>query len=347
MIGAFLAWWLGQLSALLPGWLRAAGSRPADALLIAPAGALDNAGSCVATLRRRGREMLLGHFMPGSEELRELPVRLGVPVALRLSKREVLEKTLSLPLAAEAELDQVLAFEMDRETPFAPDELYWNHRIETVDRQRRQLEVRLTLLPKVRIAPLMAALAKVGIAPTVAEIGDEDEAALVLPLDDGGGAHRSGRSRRLVWVPSACLLLLAVAAAAIPFVRQAAALAALDREIGAARQEAQQAEALRQQIDRLSRSADLVRSELSKAGRPLEVLVALTGILPDDSYLTEFDLRQRKVTLSGRSAHASGLIGALAAGSRFRNPTFTAPVTRLEAAQVEVFTIVAELGSTW
>jgi hypothetical protein len=36
------------------------------------------------------------------------------------------------------------------------------------------------------------------------------------------------------------------------------------------------------------------------------------------------------------------LIAALAADPKFRNPTFAAPVTRLEALHVEVFSIVAE-----
>ena len=44
-----------------------------------------------------------------------------------------------------------------------------------------------------------------------------------------------------------------------------------------------------------------------KAGRPLVVLAAATRILPDDTYLTEMELRQRKLTLSGRSAGAGRL----------------------------------------
>ena len=40
----------------------------------------------------------------------------------------MLAKTVTLPLAAERELEQVLAFEMDRETPFKAEELYWIHR---------------------------------------------------------------------------------------------------------------------------------------------------------------------------------------------------------------------------
>jgi len=72
-------------------------------------------------------------------------------------------------------------------------------------------------------------------------------------------------------------------------------------------------------------------------------LAAATSILPDDTYLTEVELRQRKVTLTGRSAGAARLIGPLAADETFRNPGFAAPVTRLEALHVELFTINTEI----
>jgi general secretion pathway protein L len=67
-------------------------------------------------------------------------------------------------------------------------------------------------------------------------------------------------------------------------------------------------------------------------------------MLPDDTYLTELVQQQRKVTISGRSAAASRLIAILAAGDQLRNPTFTAPVTRIEANHFEVFTISAEVA---
>jgi general secretion pathway protein L len=74
------------------------------------------------------------------------------------------------------------------------------------------------------------------------------------------------------------------------------------------------------------------------------VLAAATRVLPDDTYLTEMELQKRKVTLTGRSAAAARLIGPLAADGTFRNPGFTAPVTRVEALHTELFTINAEVA---
>jgi len=54
-----------------------------------------------------------------------------------------------------------------------------------------------------------------------------------------------------------------------------------------------------------SRTVDLIESERDKAGRPLATLAALTSLLPDDTFLTELQLQQQKVIVSGRSASST------------------------------------------
>jgi general secretion pathway protein L len=344
MIREFFTWWFGQLAELLPQKLRRSALTTADAMVIKPIGPLGRGIDTVAVgVRRNGRETPLGRFGLGAPNLAELPRATGRATVLRLGGQDVLGKTVALPLAAERELDQVLTFEMDRETPFKAEELYWNHRIEGADRQSGRLSVRLMLLPKADLAPLLTALSQVGIRPRRAEIADGPDAGAYLPLEgDGGRAHQP--SSRLLWPAAACCAALGLAAVVIPYVRQEIALASLDREIAVGRTAATEAESLRREIDRLSGSADFVASERDKAGRPLIVLAAATRVLPDDTYLTEMELRQRKVTLTGRSAAAARLIGPLAADGTFRNPGFAAPVTRLEALHTELFTINAEVG---
>jgi general secretion pathway protein L len=313
-------------------------------MVIKPIGPLGRGIEAVAIgLRRNGRETPLGRFGLGATDLAELPRKTGRTAVLRLSEQDVLGKTVTLPLAAERELGQVLGFEMDRETPFKAEEIYWNHQIEGVDRQNGRLSVRLVLLPKANLAPLLTALGQFGIRPRRAEIADGPDAGAYLPLEgDGGRTYRA--SHRLIWTAAVCCAILGVAAVVTPFVRQEGALASLDQQITVGRTAAAEADSLRQEIDRLAGSADFVESERDKAGRPLAVLAAATRVLPDDTYLTEMELQKRKVTLTGRSAAAARLIGPLAADGSFRNPGFAAPVTRVEALHTELFTINAEVA---
>ena len=343
MLREFFVWWFAQLADLLPQELRQSALGAGDALLITPIGPLGQGVEAVAVdLRRSGKESQLGHFALGAIGTADLTHVVGRTTVLRLDEADVLGKTVSLPLAAERELDQALAFEMDRETPFTADELYWNHRIIGADRPNSRLSVRLSLIPKANLDPLLADLAAVGIRPKRVEIAGGPDKGTYLPLNgDGTRSHRT--SHRLLWPAAAGCAALAVAAIVTPFVRQELALASLDRQIGEAKAAAAEADSLRQDIDRLSGSAGFIEAERDKAGRPLVVLAATTRVLPDDTYLTEMELRQRKLTLSGRSAGAARLIGALAADPEFRNPGFSAPVTRLEALRAELFTINAEV----
>ena len=344
MIREFFTWWFRQLAEMLPQGLRRTALTAVDAMVIKPIGPLGGGIDAVAVgLRRNGRETPLGRFGLGAADLAELPRATGRTTVLRLSEQDVLGKTVTLPLAAERELGQVLAFEMDRETPFKAEELYWNHRIEETDRQNGRLSVRLVLVPKANLAPLLTGLGEVGIRPRRAEIADGRDAGAYLPLEGDGGRADQPASR-LLWPTAVCCAALGLAAVVIPYVRQGIALASLDREIAVGRTAAAEAEGLRKEIDRLAGSADFIESERDKAGRPLVVLAAATRVLPDDTYLTEMELRQRKVTLTGRSAAAARLIGPLAADGTFRNPGFAAPVTRLEALHTELFTINAEVG---
>ncbi len=203
--------------------------------------------------------------------------------------------------------------------------------------------MRLVLAPKAALDPLLAALRQVGLVPRRAEVADGPDAGFWLPLDGNGGRVRHASSR---WIKPAavCFAALALATIVIPFVRQSLAIAALDRQVMAGRAAAAEAEGLHRQIQQLSGSANLIESERDKAGRPLAILAATTRVLPDDAYLTEMELRQRKLTLSGRSAAAARLIGAFAADPEFHNPAFAAPVTRIEALRLEIFTIIAEVA---
>jgi general secretion pathway protein L len=344
MLHDFFVWWLGQLRDLLPARLRRRSLSIADATVITPIGLPGQPVDAVAIgVRRNGKEAQTGQIVLGAAGVAPPRRDNGRPTVLRLRGSEVLGKTLSLPLAAERDLDQVLGFEMDRETPFKLEDIYWSHRVEGIDRQNGRISVRLLLIPRASLAALLGALRQHGLAPRRVEIADGPDAGALLPLDDSTG-HPVRPHNRLLKPAAAAFALLALAAVAIPFLRQSMALGAIDRHLVAARVEAAEAEELRREIDRLSGSATLILTERDKAGRPLEVLAATTRVLPDDSYLTELELRQRKLTLSGRSAAAARLIAAFAGNSVFHNPAFAAPVTRIEALRSEIFTIIAEVA---
>ncbi|GBQ29560.1 PilN domain-containing protein, partial [Gluconacetobacter azotocaptans] len=141
----------------------------------------------------------------------------------------------------------------------------------------------------------------------------------------------------------AAALLPAVAGGAA-FWRQSVEQGHLAARIVLLRPEAEQARVLRRQAEDRSAGAGLIARERRRLGDPLEVLAAVTRILPDDSFLTDLILRQGQLIISGQASAATGLIQALSTDPLFRTPAFVAPVTRVEGQNASLFSIHAGVG---
>lgn len=345
MLHAFLTWWLQRLGELVPARLRPGTGQAMHALLIDP----DPHGSGVAlSLRRDGQEGRLGHvsFDPAGH-LALGSMLSGIagrpPAVLRLPQGTVLERSVALPLAAERDPEQALRYEMDRLTPFTADEVYWDWSIERRDRVRNRLHLRLALVPKAGLAPLLADLAAAGLPPAALEFVTPQGARRPISLDHADTRKVHGRARLRLAGGAVCATL-ALVAVMLPFGLQSLALGRVGSHIDALRPRVTQAEALRRRITAQVAGTDVVAAERARDGDALEILAAITDRLSDDTFLTDLTLRQRKLSIAGQSAVASRLIGALSADPTIRNPSFSAPVTRLDGGRGDVFAIRAEIA---
>jgi general secretion pathway protein L len=260
----------------------------------------------------------------------------GLPAALRRRPRRVvlrpppgtlLEREAVLPLAARHDPGGVLRYELDRLTPFAPEEVFWTWRQEGRDAARGTLRLRVSLLPKAALQAPIEALRRAGLQPAGLEAGGRRRRTRAIPVGEAAGApsrrREAWRRRGLAAAGVACGGL-AVAAVALPFVLQSFALAAADRHIEALRPRVAEAEALRRRMADAKGGQDAFAAERARVGDALRAIAALTEILPDDTWLTELTLRQRKLTMAGRSAGAARLIGLLSADP----PSATPPSSR-------------------
>lgn len=342
----FLAWWSRQLVGLVPAGLARLASPRRDAPVVEAHGE-----EFLGHLR--GRPLGAGRFTldaSGAHALAEAirgTRRHPQPVVLRLAGPAVLRKSVRLPLATEASLPQVLAFEMDRETPFTADELYWDFTVLHRDRAAGRLDVELLLVPRPIVDRLAGLLRAQGLPPMAVEAaGTGDRPPVRLRRGWTGDAAGSPRSRNLVRGLVAANAVLALLLTATPFIRQQRALDAVQARLDAARPAFEAATALRRERDRRTEAADLLRAERVRSPGALRVLQALTNALPGDAWLTEFALRGEQLTLTGQSPSAAGIIGRLSAAPLLRDPAFTAPITRREGAgAAENFTILVSTGS--
>jgi general secretion pathway protein L len=256
----------------------------------------------------------------------------------------LLEREITLPLAAEHDLKRVVSYEMDRLTPFRADEVFWNCLAGKRDPVRNRLHVRVTVIPYLRVEAILTALMQSGLAPARIAAGETTEPNRIIPLTEDRTAHRWLGPRVHAVALGGCGAMVAVAIT-LPFILQSVASARLDARIEAVKPQVVEAEKLRKKIATGATTADAIAAARNQLGTPLQSIALLTDLLPDDTYLTALNVRQRKLTISGRSAAAARLIGAMAANPLIHNPAFTAPVIRDETNGGEMFSIRAELGS--
>ena len=300
--------------------------------------------------RRNGREAALGTFgldATGREPLRACVAQRRGGVVLRVPGDAVLEREVALPAAAERSLDQVLAFEMDRLTPFSADEVHWSWTLLRRDRALNRIVLRLAVVPKARVAAPLAALDAAGAPAGALEAAHGQDGAAGLRIGQRialrtGKPEGAWARRALAGLATVCALL-AVAAVALPFALQSVRGAAAEERIAALRPRVDEVEALRRRALSGGADRDAAAAERARVGDALGVLASLTAVLPDDTFLMDFTLRGGQVTISGQSGGAVRLIGLIAADPMFRNPAFTAPVTRAEGpARRDLFSLRAD-----
>jgi general secretion pathway protein L len=344
-MGLFVRWWLEQLADLVPRRLVALFRRPPDAILIEQ----DQAGGTIS-VRRKGRVDATKRLAPGAkigaETLLRGLGRLPPLTLLRPAVASILRKRVRLPAAASGNLRQLLAYEIERETPFSAGELYWDYRLRRDAVQEAQIEIDLILVPRDRVAPLVAVAAEAGLDPLALEVPGEvvgdDSDLLRIQLGDDPVHRPRDRSLLVLAGVTAGLVVLAIAA---PLVRQSLAIAKAEAAFDAAKAEAGTAAKLRQEFDQLANTADFIAAERARAGSPLQAVAAATRLFPDDTYLTAFNLDGNRLAMTGFSQDAASLIARLAGAAELRDPAFTGPVTRAAGSNLEAFAIGVTLAS--
>jgi general secretion pathway protein L len=345
MLAEAFGWWTARMSELVPEWLAGGQGGPANALVIAPA--TDPSLPATVFLRRKHQETPGGTFIPDRIDRNALQRILGGAakrplVLLRVPPGAVLEKRIEVPQAAASELGRVIGYDLPRITPFSSDEVFWTWAVEGHDRTRGRLQVLLSLVPKEPWQRLLAALNANGLAPVSIEAPTRDGGKRLIPLHPDTEA--TGWRRHATTVLAGACGVLALVAVCLPFLQQTLALNAVADRIAALQPDVSQVQALRQRIAAETAGRDAIADERARVGDPLGILAAITDLLPDDTFLNDVTLRQRRLTISGQSTAAPKLIAVLAADPMFRNPGFAAPVTRNEVAKTDVFSIRADVG---
>ncbi len=347
----FWQWWQEQLKHFLPlevrNWLF--GQR--THLLIA----LPNEGELKAWQweAHAQNEQAATPLAAKGQELKErlfaiMRERQEVSLTLLLLPGQYLHKTLTLPSAAEENLRQVIAFELDRQTPFSPDQVYFASRVLERLPQSRQLKAEFVLTPREFLDTQLAGLHQAKLKP------QRVEAALLrgqhpVPLEmdllpQRWRLQESSWHLKLSWALSGLLTLLLVLTLALPLLTQYQILTTLNAQLEQVRKKAQATSALQQQVTALEQAARFGVTRKQSTPPMLAVMEDLAQRLPQDTWLTGLSYREGELRIEGVSPGASKLIEILEGSPFLHNTHFVSPVTQDRNTGLERFQVSMNVG---
>ncbi|RFC35411.1 MAG: general secretion pathway protein L [Candidatus Nitrotoga sp. LAW] len=349
-LGRFWRWWSGELIALVPQWLRQSSANAANELLIEVTpqavilqrwlqGSLTEQGRVD---RQSGDNDTQGiAFQVLFSKLHKRDER----VALWLADTQCLSKQIELPLAAAKNLRQVLGFEMDRHTPFKAEQVYFDFRVLRVDNQKNRLVVKLVVVPRPAMDSSLDLLERWGTpanAAYVASIAVPDGDAINLMPAERNATQPS----KLCGVNSGLLLLtllLAMAAITIPIWQKRQAVIALLPIVDRAKQQARETDVLRREQERLAAEFNFMLDK-KQAVPPLIILLdELSRLLPDDTWVQQFNLKGKELQIQGETGSSSKLIALIESARILHDANFRSPLTKGNMPNSERYHLAAEI----
>ena len=261
---------------------------------------------------------------------------------VRFPAHQALVRFLNLPLAAEKNLRQVTGFEMDRLTPFAVGQVYYDVVILERQPEQRRLHAELTALPRTVVEPTLTALRQWGLLPDVLEVDGGRSGLNLMPPEQ--------RPRRSFWrqrgplTVMALSLALVLGAILVPIWQQRTLVLQSLEKVERAQLAANQALALREQLDKALADSRMLAQKKQSAPAKIDLLRELTLLLPDDTFLERLQLKGDTGQLIGQSGKALALVGILESSKFFSSVGFTSPVTSDPRTNKDRFVLSVHVG---
>lgn len=343
-LAGFLGWWLGELLGLVPRrWARAIGLGR-DRLRVIVGGT-----KAAVVLEGAGRERELGVVALGRASGDE--VTLTVDDVLRdvepgqcealvlLQADRALRRELTIARVAEGDLRRAVEREIERYTPFKAEQVYLFFAVDRQKSDDRQLALAIAVAPRRFVDPVVDRLVAAGVPRGDVRVG-------ILGIDvalgtDGRPAAGSTGDRlalpRPLGIALAAVAILALTAMIAPTLRLAIARAPLAEQAQATQAEAEQVRRLLGQVEKMSEGLGAIVKAKTEAPSVVRVLDRLTALLPDDTYLDQFNVVGREIEIEGTTRTSAALVRQLESSPMFAKVTYVAPATRDPVTGAERF----------
>lgn len=346
----FLRWWGRELRFLVPTKLRQFFHAPRAAIIVRPVGEqfelhyeINGQQNLLTTLMRDGSDVeTFKNLIHDDERFK------NALFILRLSNNEALGKTLNLPLAAQANVSQVVSYELDRYSPFKADQIYFATHLERVDTEAAQVIVQLMFTPRKLLETLYAECKVLGITLNYVDVENYPNDLQQLHsaynlLPPHLQPKIANTPRRIIAGLLTLLVILSISSLALPVWLEYQAVSDLQGKIAKIEKEVKSIKTIQADMDTLSEENQRLIDEKTAIPPVVAMLNEVSALLHDDSWLSYLQYSEGQLQLQGESPTASNLLADLEASDYFAKANFASPVTQDKASGMERFQITAEI----
>lgn len=315
----FMRWWLGELSSMVPAWFQSV-ELDATSFLLVPLAQIE---------AKRG----------------QIEGEVQRALALTLPPQSVLRKTLTLPLATEENLSQVLEFQVEQHTPFSAGQVYFCHRVLARDFGRGQLSVEFLATPRAAVDAAVKTLAQHGVV--VRAVFAEDMLAagalinlLPLALGSAPSVLRTGAN---LWL-ALLIGLLALTAMAMPILIKREAVVQMLPWVDKGKKAAETVDGIRRELEARVDQYNYLLEKRRATPTVIQTLEELTRVLPDDTWVQTLDIKGKELLIQGETASSVKLIGLFEHSSIFHDASFRSALTAGQVSKTERYQLALQIG---
>lgn len=352
-IKAFWDWWTHELATLLPASMLD-GFHQGNSLLVVEPQQDRLQLSYQLNSRHQVEPVFLGEFDSSDASKVQLQTLFDkettyaeAEVVLRIPESLGMQKIINLPDVAGTNLDQMLAYELDRYTPFNASQIYYTY-VKLGSAVNGQLSVALLMVQKPVLDALYEQLLALGLKPGYADCAQRPLNSLpvkerynLLPLSMR--RIKSNKPRLIMYAAFTVMLLLLFTLFAQPLWMAYQGIDKLKVHQRKIESLAIQVDDTKKGIDHLYKATNTLIAKKQNNPPLVEIVNILSKELKNDTWLSQLRYSNAGLELLGEAANTSTLISVLEKTGRFKNTRFISPVTQDRNSGKERFQIATDI----
>jgi len=346
-INRFLEWWFTSLLDLIPERLRLKVFQYPDQLMLE----FEDQQITFSYYRGSSKELIERKIINREDELEKAAIvqwlsgikNSYVECIVLISAEYILKKTLNLPLSSEGNIREIIGFEMDRQTPFTVDQVYYDARVTARDTEQDKLSIELFVATRSYIDSLIEEVRAWSLSATTISLNEESGPVAINLLPVEARAVMHSKPDPLTLAGAVITIILFITALYFPVLHQREIISTLGNEVQQKRDIARQVQPLIAEKEKILERTRFLAQKRQTIPPVIKVLEELTTILPDDTFLERLTIRGDEIQINGESDSATRIIQLLEKSDYFQNAQPRSPVTKNAATNKERFFISATL----